>query len=89
METMEAGYNCLKLAEAALGKTNTSCISDFGSAVLCALASVRSAWLNVKINLSGLKDEEYKEKTSMEAHKILSHSEELAEELYKKIEKGI
>jgi len=89
LETMKAACGCLELARAAYGKTNTSCLSDFGGAVLCALASVRIAWLNVKINLSGLKDEDFREKTRAEAHEILVCSEKLAEELYSKIEQEI
>ena len=86
LQTMKAAYDCIKLAEAAHGKINPSCISDMGNAVLCALAAVRGAWLNVKINLSGLKDEVYKEKTAFEARAILVPAEKLAEELYNKIE---
>ena len=89
LETMKAAHHCLKLAEAAYGKTNASCISDFGSSVLCAIAAVRMAWLNVKINLSGIKDEDFKEKTGSEARKILAESERLAEELYHKVEQGM
>jgi formiminotetrahydrofolate cyclodeaminase len=87
--TMKAAFACLKLAAQAYGKVNTSCISDFGSAVLCALAAVRAAWLNVKINLSGIKDEEFKAKTGSEGRDILADSEKLAEELYNKIEQAI
>jgi len=89
LETMKAAFNSLELAARAYGKINTNCVSDYGSAVLCALASVRAAWLNVKINLSGIKDEDFKEKTGTEARKILSESEKLAEELYSKIEREI
>ena len=89
LETMKAAYDCLKLAEAFHGKINPSCISDMGNAVLCALAAVRGAWLNVKINLSGLKDEDYKEKTCSQALAILLPSEKIAEELYKKIEQEV
>ena len=89
LETMKAAFGCLKLAALAYGKINTNCLSDFGSAVFCALASVRAAWLNVKINLSGIKDEEFKEKTGSEARGILAEAEKLAEELYRKIEAEI
>jgi len=89
LETMKAAYACLKLAAGAYGKVNTSCLSDFGTAVLCAIAAARAAWLNVKINLSGIKDEEFKEKTGSEARKILAESEKLADELYGKIEQVI
>ena len=89
LDTMKFVLTSLKLAERAYGKTNTTCMSDFGVAVLCALAAVRGAWLNVKINISGIKDESFKEKIGGEAREILAQSEKLAEELYKKIEQDI
>jgi len=87
--TMRTAYNCLELCGKAEGKVNTSCLSDFGSSVLCSIAGVRAAWLNVKINISGIKDEKFQSETSNEAQKILNSSEKLAEELYKKIEQAI
>ena len=89
LETMKASYNCLKLAGRAYGKTNSSCVSDFGSAVLCSLAAVRTAWLNVKINLSGIKDEDFKQQKGSESREILASSEKLAEEIYSKTEQSM
>ena len=89
LATMKSAHACLKLAALAYGKINTSCMSDLGCAVLCALASVRSAWLNVKVNLSGIKDESFTEKAGCEGREILAESERLAEELYSKIEQEI
>ena len=89
LQTMKAAYDCLKLAEAAYKKINPSCSSDMGNAVLCALAAVRGAWLNVKINLSGLKDEVYKDTINSEARAILVPAEKLAEELYGSIEREV
>ena len=79
LQTMKNSLECLKLLKAAYGKTNPSCESDFGVASLCALASVRSAWLNVKINLEGIKDETFTEQIAAEARAILSQSEELSQ----------
>ena len=89
LETMKTSYACLLLADSIYGKTNTSCLSDYGSAALCVVASVKAAWLNVKINLSGIKDEEFVNQTGEEAKDILVRSEKLAEELYRKIEEAI
>ena len=89
LDTMKASHACLKLAERAYGKTNASCLSDFGSSVLCAMASVRTAWLNVKINLSGIKDEDFVKRTGSEARELLAESEKLAEGLYRKLEGDI
>ena len=89
LATMKAAHKCLELAGKAIGKTNPSCASDFGSGIVCALASVRCAWLNVKINLSSVKDGDFAEKTLSEAREILNHSEELAGNLFGRIERGI
>ena len=89
LATMKAAHGCLKLAAAAHGKVNASCASDLGSAALCALASARAAWLNVKINLSGIKDAEFNESTGREAREILAESEKIADELYAKIEQEV
>ena len=87
LETMKAALECLKLAERALGKTNPSCVSDLGVAAVCARAAVKSAWLNVKANLSGIKDGDFVDRTGFEARKILAASEKLAGELYGKVER--
>ena len=89
LATMETALETLKLADRAWGKLNTSCLSDYGSAAICAIAAVRMAWLNVKINLSGIKDEDFKEKTGGKACEILAAAERLAEEIYRKVEEGL
>ena len=86
---LKAAHGCLTLAALAYGKLNTSCVSDFGCSVLCALASARSAWLKVKINLSGINDEVFRKKNGSEARKILADSERVAEELYNRIEQAL
>jgi formiminotetrahydrofolate cyclodeaminase len=89
LETMRAAHECLKLIERMYGKTNTTCMSDYGTGVLCAIASVRAAWLNVKINISGIKDADFVERTGGEGQKILRQSEKIAEDIYRKIERDI
>jgi formiminotetrahydrofolate cyclodeaminase len=89
LETMRAAHECLKLIEKMYGKTNTTCMSDYGTGVLCAIASVRAAWLNVKINISGIKDADFVERTGGEGQKILRQSEKIAEEMYHKIEQDV
>ena len=63
---MELCLESLKVVEMGLGKTNTSAASDLGVAALNLKSAVQGAWLNVLINLGGIKDEvfvaEYKQK---------------------------
>ena len=89
LETVKAARDCARLAASALGKTNASCASDLGSAALCALASARAAWLNVKINLSGIKDAEFGERVGREAREALAEAERLSDEVYAKTERAV
>ena len=43
-----------------VGKSNPNAASDLGVAALNLLSGIRGAWLNVKINLPGIKDEALK-----------------------------
>lgn len=56
-ETMKLGLKGLRMAATLAGKSNPNAASDLGVAALCLNACVQGAWLNVRINLSGLKDE--------------------------------
>lgn len=61
-------YDCIDIA-AKLGNKNV--ISDAGVSVLMLQASIESAILNVKINLSSVKDEIYKEKIKMRCEGLI------------------
>jgi len=62
-------YDCIDIA-AKLGNKNV--ISDAGVSVLMLQASIESAILNVKINLSSVKDEIYKEKIKMRCDGLIN-----------------
>ena len=49
---------------------NPNSVSDAGVGALCARSAVIGAYLNVRINASGLKDKVYLEKILAEAEKI-------------------
>ena len=58
-EVMQACLEALKITEKAIGKSNTNAASDLGVAALNLGSGAMGAWLNVKINLSGIKDEAF------------------------------
>ena len=58
LHTMELSLDAAKMIERMPGKTNANAVSDLGVAVMMLEATVRSAWLNVLINLGYLKDKD-------------------------------
>ena len=56
LKTMEASLKALPLALAMAREGNPASASDAGVAALAALAAVRGAHLNVRINAAGLSD---------------------------------
>jgi glutamate formiminotransferase/formiminotetrahydrofolate cyclodeaminase len=59
LKVMRQCYKSMELLEAMAEKGNQNSISDAGVGILCALAGVLGAGLNVKINAAGLLDKKY------------------------------
>ena len=84
-EVMENCFLALKIAYNAVGKSNTNASSDLGVAALMLGAGLKGAWLNVKINLSGIKDTEYVDEMEKKGEKILGAAENLASKIYESV----
>ena len=69
---------CKPMAE----KGNTNVISDAGVAVLAAHAALRSAALNVYINIGAIKDEEFANDRRQQLEALLAGNGQLTEEVY-------
>jgi glutamate formiminotransferase/formiminotetrahydrofolate cyclodeaminase len=82
-------YEILKLNEPLLEKGNQNLISDVGVAVLLAEAAMRSAVLNVEINLSYIKDEELCREAREKLQTPLSEASDIKNEVYKKVKEII
>jgi formiminotetrahydrofolate cyclodeaminase len=83
MEMASAG---LEVAESMMGKFNTNAASDLGVAVLNLMTCMKGAWLNVKINLPGVKDEALAAEFAAKGAEMLEKGEEIAKKLYAEIE---
>lgn len=83
--TMQLGYEGLKLAETMIGKSNPNAASDLGVAVLNLVAGIKGAWLNVKINLPGVKDEAKAAYFTAEGEKMYKEADEMGPKLYAKV----
>ncbi len=72
----------IDLSKVAAEKGNLNVISDAGVAVMAANAALRSAALNVYINIGGIKDKAFAEEREAKLEKILKGSDEQTEEIY-------
>ena len=86
---MQMAMKGLELADKLYGHFNTNCASDYGVGVLNFMACIRGAWLNVKINLPGVKDEAFAKAAEAEGKEIMAKGEEIAARLYAKIEEEL
>ena len=72
----------LEITNRALGKTNINAASDLGVAALSLKAAVQGAWLNILINISGIKDEAFVKKYRGDGEAILAKALPLADKIY-------
>jgi formiminotetrahydrofolate cyclodeaminase len=75
----------LKNINAIVGKSNQSAASDLGVAAVSLSAAVRGAWLNVLINIGGIKDTEFVQDKKDQGTALVAEAEKLAENIYKNI----
>lgn len=87
--TMQLGYEGLQLAKTIVGKSNPNAASDLGVAILNLKACVYGAWLNVKINLPGVKDEAKAKHFAEEGKKMYDEAGAIAEEYFGKVEASL
>ena len=69
-------------------KGNKNAVSDIAVGALCALTGLKSAALNVEINLPAIKDEEFVQKTRDELNKLLEGVEEKVNKLVEEVRKN-
>ncbi len=80
-KVMKTAYESMDIIKAMAEIGNPNSVSDAGVGALAARSAVKGAFLNVKINASGLEDKEWLDKILKEAKEI----EKMAEEKEKEI----
>ena len=83
LECAKLCYEVIKLSKPIAEIGNKKVISDAGVAVLDAYAGLRSAILNVYINIGGIKDKAFADDRAQQLESMLADMEELKEEVYK------
>lgn len=86
--TVELSLKGLKAMQKVQGKYNSNCDSDFGVAAISFMVGAYGAWLNVKINLPGVKDEELQNKFK-KAYDMMKEAEAICNEIYFNIEANL
>ena len=82
---MELALKGLSITDKAVGKSNVNAASDLGVAALTLSACARSAWLNVLINLSSIKDQAFVDEYRSKGEDIIARAIPLAEKIYDEI----
>lgn len=85
LKTMETAFETFTVLEAMAEKGNPASVSDAGVGALAARAAVLGAWLNVRINASGLKDREKASSILTKANEIAQKSKEAEERIIEKV----
>ncbi|HKJ41093.1 MAG TPA: glutamate formimidoyltransferase [Sunxiuqinia sp.] len=75
LETMRVAYQSMEVIQAMVEIGNPNSVSDAGVGAMCAQTAVHGAYLNVLINLQGLKDAEKAATMKHEATELLYHAE--------------
>ena len=69
-KVMKTAFSSFEIIKAMVETGNPNSVTDAGVGALCALTAIRGAFLNVKINASGLKDKAFVEKVLAEGNQI-------------------
>lgn len=89
LRTMEISLEALKVAKSLIGKSNPNCSSDIGVGALNLKSALMGAWLNVKINLPGIKDEALRNELFEKGQSMLEEGNKIADKCYEIVEKGL
>lgn len=89
LRTMQTALEAMPLALEMARKGNPASASDAGVGAIAALAAVKGAQLNVRINAAGLKDRAMADSLTAEAEKIAIEAAEKEAEILSEVNKNI
>jgi glutamate formiminotransferase/formiminotetrahydrofolate cyclodeaminase len=76
-QVMRLAFDTFALVQQMAETGNPNSVTDAGVGALCARAAVHGAFLNVKINASGLDDRDYAEKVLAEGYDLIAQADAL------------
>ncbi len=89
LRIMDACSEVMKLLAGLVDVANPNLISDVGVSAIVTEAGLRSAKLNVEINLAGLKDRQMVQETTGRISELADKSAAVHDEVLRKVQRGI
>ncbi|MDQ3190526.1 MAG: glutamate formimidoyltransferase [Bacteroidota bacterium] len=89
LKVMQTSLNSMQVIKTMAETGNPNSASDAGVGALCARSAVMGAFLNVKINASGLDDKDYVKNVIAKGVEIEQKAKDLEEQILKIVEKNI
>ncbi|HPS72329.1 MAG TPA: cyclodeaminase/cyclohydrolase family protein, partial [Bacteroidales bacterium] len=86
---LQRSYDVFDLCEAMINHGNPNSVTDAGVGVLCAKAAVTGAYLNIKINASGLNDKTFATEIVAKAAEYVAKAKEREIQLLQRVEEII
>lgn len=88
-KVMQLAFESFDLIRRMVETGNPNSVTDAGTGALCARAAVYGAYLNVKVNASGLDDKEYGNKVVAEGERLIREADRLEREIIALVETRI
>lgn len=85
-QVMQTGLEAMEVVKAMAETGNPNSVSDAGVGALALRSGVLGAWLNVKINAGGLKDENFKREVLEKGTRIAEQVKEMEAEIIRIVE---
>jgi glutamate formiminotransferase/formiminotetrahydrofolate cyclodeaminase len=88
-KVMETSYRSVEIMRAMAENGNPNSVSDAGVGALCALTAVEGAFLNVKINASGIHDKQFTQELISKGEEILQKTRACRDAIMETVEQKI
>lgn len=88
-KVMELSFRSFELIRQMVATGNPNSVTDAGTGALCARAAVYGAFLNVKVNASGLNDKEYAAKVVADGERVIRAADQMESEILALVHKSI
>jgi glutamate formiminotransferase/formiminotetrahydrofolate cyclodeaminase len=89
LAVMQTAYQCLEVIEAMVREGNPNSVTDAGVGALCVRTAVHGAWLNVRVNATGLKDKSWAEVKLNEAKHIYQQTEQSVNQIIQLVDEKL